>query len=73
MSLHKPAEVKKLRPQWLRLPAAIQYSGMSKAKLYELKDSGQIETLSVTKDGKVRGLRFFSASSIDQYLERFVS
>jgi Helix-turn-helix domain len=61
-----------LAPKWLRIPAACTYSGMSRAKLYQLLTEGQIKSICVRKKGNIRGLRLISAESLDTFLESFI-
>lgn len=58
--------------KWMRVPDAVRYSGMSRAKLYQLMAEGKIKTASVRQKGNLRGLRLFSVESIDAFLESFV-
>jgi hypothetical protein len=69
MNTPRSLEVTTLPIKWLRIPAACAYNGMSRAKLYQLLAEGQIKSICVRKKGNVRGLRLFSADSIDTFLE----
>ena len=60
-----------LQPKYLRIPAAVSYSGMSRAKLYQLMAEGQIKSISVRRKGRVRGLRMILAESLDHFLASF--
>jgi len=57
-----------LQPCWLKVPAAVSYSGLSRAKLYILLASGEIRSASVRIKGKVRGVRVIDRESIDEFL-----
>jgi hypothetical protein len=57
-----------LQPRWLKVPAAVSYSGLSRAKLYVLLASGEIRSASVRITGKVRGIRVIDRESIDEFL-----
>jgi hypothetical protein len=57
-----------LRPRWLRVPAAVSYSGLSRAKLYVALAEGLIRSASITSRGKRRGIRVVDRESIDEYL-----
>ena len=57
-----------LQPRWLKVPAAVSYSGLSRAKLYILLASGEIRSASVRIKGKVRGIRVIDRESIDEFL-----
>jgi Helix-turn-helix domain len=58
----------KLLPRWLKVPAAVSYSGLSRAKLYILLASGEIRSASVRIKGKIRGIRVIDRESIDEFL-----
>jgi hypothetical protein len=58
----------KLEPRWLRVPAAVSYSGISRAKLFLLMAEGQIKSASITSAGKRRGIRIIDRLSIDKFL-----
>jgi hypothetical protein len=58
----------KLEPRWLRIPAAVAYSGFSRAKLFILLSEGRIKSVSVTSAGKRRGIRVVDRLSIDDFL-----
>ena len=66
-------EITTLRIKWLKVRAACAYSGISRAKLYQLMAEGQIKSISVRKKGNTRGLRLISAESIDTFLDSFAS
>lgn len=58
----------RLTPRWLRLPAAVAYSGISRSKLYVHLAEGRIRAACVPGRGKVRGTRLFDRESIDEFL-----
>jgi hypothetical protein len=58
----------RIEPRWLRVPAAVAYSGFSRAKLFILLSEGQIKSVSVTSAGKTRGIRIVDRWSIDAFL-----
>jgi hypothetical protein len=62
------ADPLKLEPRWLRVPAAVTYSGISRAKLFVLMAEGQIKSASITSAGKSRGIRVIDRLSIDKFL-----
>ena len=61
-----------LQPRWLKIPVAVSYSGLSRAKLYILLASGEIRSASVRIKGKVRGIRVIDRESIDEFLSNNV-
>jgi hypothetical protein len=59
------------RPIWLRAPkrGAEPYTGLSRAKLYQLAGEGRIVTRCLREKGRVRGVRLFLLNSILEYIE----
>ena len=58
----------RLEPRWLRIPIAVSYSGISRAKLFILLSEGKIRSASITTSGKRRGIRIVDRLSLDKYL-----
>lgn len=59
-------------PVWIRPPrnnSLEVFSGLSRAKLYELANEGRILSFSIRKPGQVKGTRLFHLGSILEYLE----
>jgi hypothetical protein len=58
-----------LNPRWLRVPAAVSYSGIRRARLYELLAEGRIRSvcLRASRD-KLRGIRLIDREAIDSFL-----
>jgi predicted DNA-binding transcriptional regulator AlpA len=60
-----------LSPRWLRIPAAVKYSGLSRSTLYELLSAGKIRSISVkSQKWAQRGIRLVDRESIDLFMER---
>ena len=61
-----------LFPVWIRAPrsGAEHYTGLSRAKLYELTGKGHIRSVSIREPGQLRGVRLFELASILQFIER---
>ena len=59
----------RLQPRWLRIPAAVSYSGISRAKLFILLADREIKSASIRSKGKERGIRVVDRESIDRFLE----
>ena len=57
-----------LQARWLRIPAAVSYSGISRARLFLLLAEGQIRSASVIAKGGKRGMRIIDRLSIDEFL-----
>ena len=58
-------------PIWIRSPKGRleHYTGLSRAKLYELAGEGLIRSVSLRKPGQVKGTRLFNLQSILRYIE----
>lgn len=58
-----------LSPRWLRIPAAVKYSGLSRSHLYDLIAKRKIKSISL-KSHKLntRGVRLIDRESIDQLM-----
>lgn len=58
-------------PIWVRASktGVERYSGLSRAKLYELAGTGRIKSASLREPGKLRGCRLFDLRSILAYIE----
>jgi len=60
-----------LNPRWLRIPAAVKYSGLSRSRLYELLSEGKIRSICVkSQNSAQRGVRLIDRESIDLFMER---
>jgi hypothetical protein len=59
-------------PVWIRPPkqGVEFYSGLSRAKLYELGGKGKIETRSLRDVGAIKGTRLFLLQSVLDYIEQ---
>jgi hypothetical protein len=57
-------------PVWVRSPKSgmERYSGLSRAKLYELASASKIKSASLREPGRIRGCRLFLLSSILAYI-----
>jgi hypothetical protein len=61
-----------LNPRWLRIPAAVKYSGLSRSRLYELLSEGKIRSICVkSHKGAERGVRLLDRESIDAFMLAF--
>ena len=59
-----------LNPRWLRIPAAVKYSGLSRSRLYELLSEGRIRSICVkSQKWAQRGVRLIDRESIDAFME----
>jgi len=58
-----------LNPRWLRIPAAVKYSGVSRSRLYELLSAGKIRSICLkSHKGAERGVRLLDRESIDSFM-----
>jgi hypothetical protein len=58
-----------IQSRWLRIPAAIAYTGFSRASLYSLLRSGAIRSTMVYPTSSVRGIRVIDKYDIDAFFE----
>ena len=58
-------------PIWIRSPKSGNefYTGLSRAKLYELAAAGKIVTASIREEGQTKGTRMFKLQSILDFIE----
>ena len=58
-----------LNPRWLRIPAAVKYSGLSRSRLYELLSERKIRSICLkSHKGAERGVRLLDRESIDTFM-----
>jgi hypothetical protein len=58
-----------LNPRWLRIPAAVRYSGLSRSRLYELISEGKILSICLKSNKRAeRGVRLLDRESIDSFM-----
>ena len=58
-----------LNPRWLRIPAAVRYSGLSRSRLYELLSERKIHSICLKSNkGAQRGIRLLDRESIDSFM-----
>lgn len=59
-------------PVWVRAPVRgpEHFTGLSRAKLYDLTGKGQIRSRFLREPGAIRGCRLFDLRSILDYIER---
>jgi hypothetical protein len=59
-----------LRPEWIRIDAAIKLFGISRTKLYELIADRRIKSFCLRERNKLKGCRLISFDSLSEFLER---
>ena len=58
-----------LNPRWLRVPAAVKYSGVSRSLLYKLLAEGKIRSICLRANKQtLRGVRLIDRESIDRFM-----
>ena len=60
-----------LEPRWLKVDAAVRYSGISRAVLYRILAEGKIRSSSLRARGASRGIRLIDRLSLDAYIDSF--
>jgi hypothetical protein len=61
----------RINPRWLRIPAAVKYSGINRSRLFKLIKDGEVQSASLQeKPGAKRGVRLVDRLSLDLLLER---
>jgi len=60
-----------LEPRWLKVDAAVSYSGISRAVLYRILAGGKIRSSSLRARGALRGSRLIDRLSLDAYIDSF--
>src|SRR4029077_2606583 len=62
-----------LEPRWLKVDAAVSYSGISRAVLYRILAEGKMRRSSLRSPGALRGIRLIDKASLDGYIESFAT
>ena len=58
-------------PHWLKIPASVVYSSLSRSKIYALIDEGKVRSVCLRDTNAARGIRLVSRQSLDLYLSKF--
>lgn len=66
---HYRESTAKYRPEWLRIPAAIEIFGLGRSSIYSLIHDGLIKSACVRRRGNLRGVRLISYDSLAAYVE----
>jgi hypothetical protein len=59
-----------VEPHWLKILGAVRYSSLSRSKLYELIDEGEVRSVCLRDKDKIRGVRLISRPSLEAYLAK---
>ena len=63
--------VRVIEPHWLKIPASVVYSSLSRSKIYEAIATGEVRSVCLRDKNKTRGVRLISRPSLDAYLSKF--
>lgn len=59
-------------PIWLRVPQAVQLTGLSRSKVYELLAAGSIRSASLRNPGQRHATRLIDRADLLAFIERHV-
>jgi len=62
-------EIQELTPLWLRVPAAMRVSGLSRNQIFDCIASGKIRTKHLKNPGAKIGVRLINYESLKAYVE----
>lgn len=60
------------QPVWLRVPQAVQLTGLSRSKVYELLAAGRIRSASLRDPGQRHATRLIDRASLLAFIESHV-
>ena len=63
------AQTANVKRVWLRIPVAVEASGISRSRLYELIAEGKIRSASVRDRHKKKGVRLINADSLFGFID----
>ena len=64
-----PEATLNLKPEWIKVPAAVRLSGIGRSSIYELIKANRIKSFSIRKRGSQHGSRLISYDSLIDYME----
>jgi excisionase family DNA binding protein len=59
-------------PVWVRVPQAVQLTGLSRSKVYELLAAGRIRSASLRDPGQRHATRLIDRASLLEFIESHV-
>jgi len=62
-------EVQALKPEWLRIPAAMRVSALSRNQIFQAIALGQIRSKHLKQPGAKKGIRLVNFDSLMAYIE----
>ncbi len=63
-----PSQAESIEAEFLRVPAAAKYSGLSRSHLYELLKTGAIKSACIRRRGALRGVRLVFRDSLTNFI-----
>ncbi len=64
-----PEATLNLKPEWIKVPAAVRLSGIGRRSIYELIKDNRTKSFSNRKRGSQHGSRLISYDSLVDYME----
>lgn len=61
-----------IQPVWVRVPQAVQLTGLSRSKIYELLAAGRIRSASLRDAGQRQATRLIDRASLLAFIEAHV-
>ncbi len=71
-SVMKSTEINTVQAVWLRVPQAVQLTGLSRSKIYELLSSGAIRSASLRNPGQRHATRLIDRESLLAFIDSHV-
>ena len=68
----KSNEINTVQAVWLRVPQAVQLTGLSRSKIYELLSSGAIRSASLRNPGQRHATRLIDRESLLAFIDSHV-
>ena len=62
-----------LRPEWLRITAAVTFTGVSRSRLYEWIAGGRIRSACIREKHQKKGTRLIHTESLTSFLDSMAS
>jgi hypothetical protein len=62
------SQAESIEAEFLRVPAAAKYSGLSRSHLYELLKTGAIKSACIRRRGALRGVRLVFRDSLTNFI-----
>lgn len=65
-----PSQTETIEAEFLRVPAAAKFSGLSRSHLYELVKAGEIKSACIRRRGALRGVRIIHRDSLTSFIHK---